>query len=212
MARNFEVKRSDFVSVNFLDEIFARFRVPDTIVSDNAAQFTSREFGKLCKFYFVEHITTPAYHPRSNGQVEKFVDSFNRRLKKINGEQNEVVSVQQFLRIYRMTSNPNTQSELMFGWRIRSIYDKLLPGRKINVWKNTKQTSNGYFKLGDKFFSGCIFQVKKCGKIRLIISRLRKITNMIHDIDWRHKRHVSQFKHKFTKEENVQTHLPIEIL
>ena len=43
-----------------------------------------------------------------------------------------------------MTPNPNTQSGLspagfMFGRRVRSSYDKLLLGHKINVWKNTKQ-------------------------------------------------------------------------
>ena len=56
-----------------------------------------------------------------------------------------------------MIPNPNTQlglfpAELMFGRRVRSIYDKLLPGHKINVWKNIKQMSNRYFKPGDNFF------------------------------------------------------------
>ena len=72
-----------------------------------------------------------------------------------------------------MTPNPNTQSglsptELMFGWRIISIYDKLLAGHKIKVLENTKQTSNRYFKPGDKNFSGYIFLVKKCGKMVLL--------------------------------------------
>ena len=151
-------KRQTSISlVNFLNEIFSRFRVPETTVSNSATQFPSSEFAKCCQFYSIEHISTPAYYSRSNGQVEMFVDSFKRGLKRINGEQNEVVSLQQFLRIHRMTPNPNTQSglslaELMFGRKVRSIYDKLLPGRKINVWKNTKQMSNRYFKHGDRFF------------------------------------------------------------
>ena len=36
----------------------------------------------------------PVYQPRLNGQVERFVDSFKRGLKKINREQNKVLSLQ----------------------------------------------------------------------------------------------------------------------
>ena len=101
------------------------------------------------------------------------MDSFKRGLKKINGEQNEVVSLQRFFRIYRMSPNPNTHSglflaELMFGWRVRSIDDELLPRRKIKVLKNTKQTSNRYLKSKDHIFSSCIFLVKKCGMMVLL--------------------------------------------
>ena len=94
-------KRSTLtVSVNFLNEIFSMFGVPETIVSDNGTQFNSSEFAKFCKFYSIEHITTTVYHLRTNRQVERFADSFNHGLKKINGEQNKVVSLQQFFRIY----------------------------------------------------------------------------------------------------------------
>ena len=49
-----------------------------------------------------------------------------------------------------MTPNPNIQSgispsELIIGRIVRSINDKWLPGCKINVWRNKKQTSNIYF-------------------------------------------------------------------
>ena len=142
MAQNLKCKHQTLtISLNFLKEIFSRFGVPETIVSDNGTQFTSCEFAKFCKFYFYEHITTPVYHLKSNGQVKWFVDSFKCWLKKIYGEQNEVVNLQQFLRIYRINPNPNTQSslspaELMFGRRVKLIYDRLLPGCKINIWKN----------------------------------------------------------------------------
>ena len=40
----------------------------------------------------------------------------------------------------------------MFGRRVKSVYDQLLPGHKIDVKKNTKQTSSRYFKPGDRIF------------------------------------------------------------
>ena len=71
----------------------------------------------------------------------------------------------------------------MFGRRVRSIYDKLLPGHKINVWKITKQMSNRYFKPGDKFFFRLYISGKEMQKDGVIISRLRKTTYMIQGIN-----------------------------
>ena len=77
--------------------MFSRFGVPETIVSNNGPQFTVNEFAKFVQFYSIEHITSSAYHPGSNGQVEMFLNSFKHGLKKINGEQNGVVCLQPFL-------------------------------------------------------------------------------------------------------------------
>ena len=83
-----------------------------------------------------------------------------------------------------MTPNSNTQlglspTELMFGRRARSIYDKLLPWHKINVWENTKQMSNRYFKPRDKFFFRLYIPGKQMWKDGVIISRLGKTTYKI---------------------------------
>ena len=60
----FKCKRpTSTVSVNFLNEIFSRFGVPEMIVFDNGTQFPLSEFAKFCKCYSIEHITTPVYHP-----------------------------------------------------------------------------------------------------------------------------------------------------
>ena len=59
--------------INFLHELIARFGFA---VSDNGTQFTSREFKDFCRILVVEHVTIAPYHPRSNGQVEHFVDRF----------------------------------------------------------------------------------------------------------------------------------------
>ena len=45
------------VVIGFLQELFSRFRVPDSIDFDNATQFTSKEFKEFCKMFVVEHIT-----------------------------------------------------------------------------------------------------------------------------------------------------------
>ena len=54
-----------------------RFGVPSVITSDRGAQFTSSLWAALCSILSISHVQTTAYHPQSNGLVERF----HRRLK-----------------------------------------------------------------------------------------------------------------------------------
>ena len=76
-------------------------------------------------------MTTASFYPRSNGQTERFVDTFKRVLREADGCETEDELLQQFLRVYRITSDPSTTSgvspvDLMFARKIRSIFDKLI--------------------------------------------------------------------------------------
>ena len=55
----------------------SRFGVPAIITSDRGVQFTSAVWQVLCKRLGIQHNTTTAYHPQSNGLVERF----HRQLK-----------------------------------------------------------------------------------------------------------------------------------
>jgi cleavage and polyadenylation specificity factor subunit 1 len=55
----------------------ARFGIPDLITSDRGPQFTSAVWTALCQKLGIRHILTTAYHPQSNGMVERF----HRQLK-----------------------------------------------------------------------------------------------------------------------------------
>jgi hypothetical protein len=50
----------------------ARFGVPATISSDRGAQFTSGVWAALCTLLGTTHSRTTAFHPQSNGLVERF--------------------------------------------------------------------------------------------------------------------------------------------
>ena len=56
-----------------MQAIFAKYRWPDTLVTDNGPCYTSREFQMLMQSMSVNHITSSPYYPQSNGLVEKFV-------------------------------------------------------------------------------------------------------------------------------------------
>ncbi len=55
-----------------------RFGVPSIITSDRGPQFTSAVWAALCSLLSISRATTTAYHPQSNGIVERF---HRRRLR-----------------------------------------------------------------------------------------------------------------------------------
>jgi hypothetical protein len=57
------------VIITRIRESICRFGIPEQIVSDNGAQFTSEEFRNFCKSNGIRHSTSSAYHPRSNGEA-----------------------------------------------------------------------------------------------------------------------------------------------
>ena len=64
-----------------LKAIFARYGVPDTLVTDNGSQFSSAEFAVFAKTWVFEHKTSPTY-PQSNGKAEKAVQTVKTLFRK----------------------------------------------------------------------------------------------------------------------------------
>jgi cleavage and polyadenylation specificity factor subunit 1 len=59
------------VADTFTRDWVARFGVPSTVTSDKGTQFTSSTWTALCSRLGIQHITTTAYHPQSNGMIER---------------------------------------------------------------------------------------------------------------------------------------------
>ena len=61
----------------FVDTWVACHGVRQQVTTDRGAQFTGSEWGKMCHQLGIQHRPTTAYHPQSNGMVERF----HRQLK-----------------------------------------------------------------------------------------------------------------------------------
>ncbi|KIH59896.1 integrase core domain protein [Ancylostoma duodenale] len=119
-------------TVKALKSLFARFGLPQTIVSDNGTQFASEQFKTMYDEGGIVHIKTAPYHPQSNGQAERFVDTLKRGIKKLKGEERpseETLNV--VLQAYRMTPNSSlnekTPAEVFLGRKLRTRMSLLVP-------------------------------------------------------------------------------------
>ena len=67
-------------TVEVLRDLFARFGIPEQIVSDNGPQFVSEEFQAFIKSNGICHITSAPYHPATNSLAERLVQTFKQAL------------------------------------------------------------------------------------------------------------------------------------
>ena len=72
---------ADVISDAFLNSWFSRFGVPLYLTTDRGSQFESELFECLAKTIGFCRLRTTAYHPLSNGQIERFLRTLKEALK-----------------------------------------------------------------------------------------------------------------------------------
>ena len=110
-----------------LEQEFAHFGYPHTLVTDNATTFMSQEFQAWCKQRGIVHLTGAPYHPATNGTAKRLIQSFKQALRKSSLAPKE--ALQEFLMQYRRIpfASGLSPSELLNGRRIRTKIDTLVP-------------------------------------------------------------------------------------
>lgn len=165
-----------------LRKFFASFGMPKKIVSDNGGCFSSVEFNQFCSVNGIDHMTSPPYHPPSNGQAENSVKNFKNYFKKVldetkKGEDIDKV-VQKILYFTRNSVHSETKKtpfELMFGRKPYLRWDMILP--KVGEKKNETENDEAFkvaknLILGQEVYIKCFDSGKwKFGKIVKISGR-----------------------------------------
>ncbi|XP_041362008.1 uncharacterized protein K02A2.6-like [Gigantopelta aegis] len=135
---------------------FARYGIPDYIVSDNGPQFSSDEFHKFMKKWGITHTPTSPYNSKANGKVESAVKSAKRMLRKTSKSHED-----QYLALLNIRNTPtqgvdSSPAQRLLGRRTKTILptsrNLLKPGNIQNereteqLRSNQKRQANYYNK------------------------------------------------------------------
>ena len=81
-----EVKKSEESTsssvVEFVKEQFSRYGIPDSLGTDNGAQFSSQEFCQFALDWEFVHVTSSPHHHKANGKVESALKTAKSLIKK----------------------------------------------------------------------------------------------------------------------------------
>ena len=169
-----------------LRQVFCRFGAPHTLVSDNGRKFTSSEFAEFCQQNAIDHVRSPPFHPQSNGQAERFVDTFKRALLKMEGEGTLAEIIDTFLITYRSTPNPQapngvSPAEALMQRKLRTSFDAIKPQTLKPEQQDGGQSNHARrFAVGQQVLA----RDYRRDRPKWTIGRvLRKHGNVIYDIE-----------------------------
>ncbi len=64
-------KTATTVATTLIDNVFCPFNTPTTLLSDNGTEFNNSILSEICKQFDIKKTYIVAYHPASNGLVER---------------------------------------------------------------------------------------------------------------------------------------------
>lgn len=212
-------------TLNSLRSLFACTGLLQQLVSDNGRQFTGEEFQCFLRSNSIRHITSAPHHPATNGQAERFIQSFKRSMKASRTEGKPLQQkIDNFLLAYRNTTHAttgHTPAMLFMGWNLRSRLDLLKPDIRKDV--QDKQSSmveatrnkTRFFNVGQKDLTRDYRDPSQKWQSGTILSRTGPLTFTINvgaNLVWR--RQVDQIlnaESHIVPKQPERTHLHLKI-
>ena len=138
---------------------FARYGIPDILMTDNGPQFSSESFKSFASTYQFKHLTSSPHFPQSNGMAEKSVQTAKNLIKKAMQEGKDP-----YLALLEYRNTPNSDSlgspaQRLMGRRTKSIVpmtEELLKPKVIDPkivqqqLKQNKQRQKYYYDVHTK--------------------------------------------------------------
>lgn len=106
---------------DFLKKIFSRHGIPKTLMSDNGPNFNSENFKEFTKTWYFQHITSSPRYPKSNGQVERAIQTIKNIIRKSNTEGTDLEMCLLQYRNTPITYNLPSPAQILYSRRLNSI-------------------------------------------------------------------------------------------
>ena len=109
---------ADMVASSIISTWIARYGVPKNIITDRGSQFESDLFNSLSKQLGIKHLRSTAYHPQTNGMIERFHRTFKQSLRILSYEACWTKAIPFVLLGWRNTtarSIEGSPAQLLFG-------------------------------------------------------------------------------------------------
>jgi len=157
--------------IEALEKFFCLVGFPRRLQSDLGTNFTSREFEKKVKEWGVEHVTSSAYHPESQGVLERFHGTLKNMMKKFCEEFEKDWDLGVHLVLFAardaiQESLGFSPFELVFGHEVRGPL-KLLKDR----WLDSDSNDDNQIEVGK--FAHKLQRAVELAKENLAVSQKR---------------------------------------
>ncbi|XP_063388304.1 uncharacterized protein K02A2.6-like [Cydia fagiglandana] len=184
--------------IRILRNVFAEQGLPDVLVSDNGRSFVSEEFRKFLDSQGIRQVLSAPYHPATNGQAERTVQTVKAKLRKMTSGpwEERLPAILYGLRTTPNSVNDKTPAELLNNRRFRTKFDRLNPlsfrcADKEKVIEKNSETKNREFTIGQS-----VYVKNYCGGPRWLKGMVEKRLGVCrYLVKWNDKllvRHINQ--------------------
>ena len=124
------------------------------MVTDNGTAFKSEEFQKFLKSNGIRQVCSAPYHPASNGQEERYVQTIKQSLRKNKNEEwtTRLDKVLFSLRTRPNSSTGKSPAELLMNRKLKTLLDRIHPD--FGQTQRAKQEASWEQKSGVRFKKG----------------------------------------------------------
>ena len=182
-------------TIDALRAIFSRNGLCDTLISDNASNFTAEIFQNYLQSNGIKHMTPPPYFPKGNGQAEVGVKVIKGLLKKTCSNAPFTTRLQRALFYYRTVPHSATNMApcvMLNNRKYITKKDRLNP-KFYDFSENSESKLISKFNIGEKVLVLNLRDGSKWLEGTVVQARGVNVYDVhIHSLDVVWKRHANQ--------------------
>ena len=127
--------------INKTKSIFARYGIPEEVISDNGSQYSSQQYRSFSKAWNFKHTTSSPEFPQSNGLVERTIQTIKRALKKCKESNSDPYLA--ILTLRTTTNSTNTSpDEVLMNRKLRTTLPRMPKSHMSNAELKASEKTN----------------------------------------------------------------------